>query len=119
MERFQFGSEVAFAPRQDILEGVKIAPLTPPIAAGSPVQCAIFRLGAGGRIGRHPALVPQIFAVLEGTGTIAGTYVLIDPVGAGEAVFWAEGEEHEASSASGLTALVVEGPKVRPFEGRA
>lgn len=119
MERFTFGSEVAFAPRQDILKGVTIAPLTPPIAAGSPVQCAIFRLGAGGRIGRHPALVPQIFAVLEGTGTIAGTDGVDEDIRAGEAVFWAEGEEHETSSTSGLTALVVEGPELRPVERRA
>ncbi len=64
MERFSFASDVAFAPRGDVLDGVTIAPLTEPFERGALVQAAIFRFEPGGRLARHPATLPHIIAVL-------------------------------------------------------
>jgi quercetin dioxygenase-like cupin family protein len=115
MERFGFGSDVAFVPRGDLLEGVTVAPLSAPMAAGSPFQTAVFRFAPGGRILRHPATYPQILAVLDGSGEVSGADGVAEPIAAGEAVFWAAGEEHETRTAAGLTALIVEGEGLEPF----
>jgi quercetin dioxygenase-like cupin family protein len=118
LERFTFASEVAFVPRGDLLEGVTVAPLTPSILEGSPIQAAIFRVAPGGRLARHPATVPQILAVLEGSGEVSGEDGVAEPIAAGEAVFWSQGEEHETTSAPGLTALIIEGEQVERFRAR-
>jgi len=118
LERFTFASEVAFVPRGDLLEGVTVAPLTPSIFEGSPIQAAIFRFAPGGRLARHPATLPQILAVLEGSGEVSGEDGVAEPIAAGEAVFWSQGEEHETRSASGLTALIIEGEQVERFRAR-
>ena len=115
MERLAFGPEVAFSPAEDLLEGVTIAPLTGSIFAGAPFQAAVFRISPGGRIVRHPASVPQILAVLEGSGEVSGADGVAEPIDAGEAVYWWRNEEHEASSATGLTALIIEGDGLEPF----
>jgi len=119
LERFTFASEVAFVPRGDLLEGVTVAPLTPSIFEGSPIQAAIFRVAPGGRLARHPATLPQILAVLEGSGEVSGEDGIAEPIAAGEAVFWSQGEEHETRSASGLTAVIIEGEQVERFRARS
>lgn len=118
MERFAFGPDVAFVPRGDLLHRVTVAPLTAPAGEGSEVQAAIFRVAPGGRLLRHPATFPQILAVLEGTGEVSGADGVDEPIAAGEAVFWSEGEEHETKSEGGLTALIVEGRNLDRFRGR-
>ena len=118
MERFSFGSDEAFAPHEELLDGVTIAPLTPPVSQGSPFQAAVFRLAPGGRIARHPATYPQILAVLDGSGEVSGSDGRAEPIGAGEAVFWHAGEEHETKSAAGLTALILEGESLDRFRER-
>jgi quercetin dioxygenase-like cupin family protein len=118
MERLSFGEDVAFVPRGDLLEGVTVAPLTQPFQAGALVQAAIFRFEPGGRIRRHPATYPQIIAVLEGSGEVSGADGVDEPIGAGEAVFLHEGEDHETRSETGLTALVIEGESLDRFRGR-
>ena len=118
MERFSFASDVGFVPQGDLLERVTVAPLTPSIFEGSPIQAAVFRVAPGGRIARHPASVPQILAVLEGSGEVSGADGVAEPIAAGEAVFWSQGEEHETTSAPGLTALVIEGEQVERFSAR-
>jgi quercetin dioxygenase-like cupin family protein len=115
VERLAFGAEAAFSPPDERLEGVTVAPLTGSIFQGAPFQAAVFRLEAGGRIARHPADVPQILAVLEGTGEVSGPSGDLEPIGAGEAVYWSTGEEHETRSAGGLTALILEGDGLEPF----
>ena len=115
MERLSFGADVAFSPAEELLDGVTIAPLTAPISAGAPCQAAVFRLAPGGRIVRHPATVPQILAVLEGSGEVSGADGVAQPIGPGEAVFWEAGEEHETTSATGLTALILEGDALEPY----
>jgi quercetin dioxygenase-like cupin family protein len=118
VERFSFGSEVAFVPQEELLDGVTVAPLTASISAGSPIQAAIFRFAPGGRLARHPATVPQILAVLEGSGEVSGGDGVAEPITAGEAVFWSQGEEHETTSEFGLVALVIEGEDLEPFRTR-
>jgi quercetin dioxygenase-like cupin family protein len=114
VERLSFAPESGFTPNQDLLSGVTIAPLTSPLVAGAPVQAAIFRLEPGARIARHPATVPQILAVLEGTGRVSGADGEFQPIAAGEAVFWDEDEEHETESEKGMTALVLEAQGLAP-----
>ena len=116
MERFSFDAAVAFTPRDELLERVTIAPLTPPISQGSPFQAAVFRFAPGGRIARHqPGPNPQILAVLEGSGEVSGASGVDEPIEAGEAVFWGEGEEHEVKTTGGLTALIIEGSDLDRF----
>jgi quercetin dioxygenase-like cupin family protein len=115
MERFAFDPDAAFTPREELLDDVTIAPLSRSIFLGSPFQAAVFRIAPGGRLRRHPATYPQILAALEGAGEVSGADGVFEPIEPGEAVFWAEGEEHETTSATGLTALVIEGDGLEPF----
>ena len=118
MERFRFDPDVALTPREDLLDGVTVAPLSRSIVHGSPFQAAVFRIAPGGRIARHPATHPQVLAVLEGSGEVSGAGGAAEPIEAGEAVFWPAGEEHETKTAAGLTALIIEGEGLEPFRGR-
>ncbi len=115
MERLTFGADVALRPRERLLEGVTVAPLTAAIAAGARVQAAVFHLEPKGRIVRHPAAVPQILAVLEGAGRVSGADGRSERIAAGEAVYWAAGEEHETETEDGLRALVLEADGLQPF----
>jgi quercetin dioxygenase-like cupin family protein len=116
VERFRFDADVAFTPRDDLLERVTVAPLTPPSSQDSPFQAAVFRFAPGGRIARHPAgSGQQILAVLEGSGEVSGASGVDEPIEAGEAVFIREGEEHEVKTTRGLTVLIVEGRDLDRF----
>jgi quercetin dioxygenase-like cupin family protein len=117
VERFSFGADVAFTPRDELLEGVTIAPLSAPISERSPFQAAVFRFAPGGRIARHtPAgSGSQILAVLLGSGEVSGAGGAEEPIAAGEAVFWQAGEEHELKSTGGLTAMIIEGDGLEMF----
>jgi quercetin dioxygenase-like cupin family protein len=115
VQRFRFDDDVAFAPREELLDGVTVAPLSRSISQGSSFQAAVFRVAPGGRIARHPASYPQILAVLEGSGEVNGAGGVDEQIAAGEAVFWPTGEEHETKTASGLTALIIAGDGLEPF----
>ncbi|HET9014438.1 MAG TPA: cupin domain-containing protein [Thermomicrobiaceae bacterium] len=65
-------------------------------------------LEPGGRVGRHPASVQQLFAVVQGEGWAAGDDGTRVTLRAGDAVLWEAGERHEAGTDTGLTAIVVE-----------
>jgi quercetin dioxygenase-like cupin family protein len=114
VELLRFGPERGRAIDAYGSRGVTLSPLTEPLARGAAVQAAYFRLAPGGRIGRHPASVPQILAVVEGSGWTSGeggSHTL----GPGDAVFWEAGEEHEMWTEEGLAAVVLEGEGVVPF----
>jgi quercetin dioxygenase-like cupin family protein len=115
VERLSFAPAAARRLGEELLQGVTVAPLTEPIARGAPFQAAVFRIEGGGRIARHPASVPQILAVLEGSGWVSGGDGAEERIEAGEAVFWTAGEEHETRTERGLTALIIEGEGLRPF----
>ena len=110
----RFDPDVASSPNESALEGVTVAPLTAALRTGVAMQAAVLRIAANGKIARHPATVPQILAVLEGAGEVSGGNGEFQPIAVGEAVFWSEGEEHETRSDGGLTALIIEGPGLRP-----
>jgi quercetin dioxygenase-like cupin family protein len=68
----------------------------------------VIEIAPGGVVGRHPAAVPQLFAVLRGAGWVSGADGERTPVRAGEAVVWEAGEQHESGSEQGMAALIVE-----------
>jgi quercetin dioxygenase-like cupin family protein len=72
----------------------------------------VIEIGPGGVVARHQAGAAQVFAVLRGSGWVSGAEGTREPIGAGEAVVWEAGEEHESGSDGGMTALVVEGKSV-------
>jgi quercetin dioxygenase-like cupin family protein len=115
VERLSFAADAAFRPDEELLDGVTVAPLTSPLRTGGPVQAAVFRLEPNGKIACHPASVPQILAVLEGSGLVSGEDGEPQPINAGEAVFWSAGEVHETVSEEGLTALILEGDGLELF----
>jgi quercetin dioxygenase-like cupin family protein len=118
VERFRFDPDSAFTPRDELLDSVTVAPLSAPSSERSPFQAAVFRFAPGGRIARHPAgSGQQILAVLEGSGEVSGASGVDEPIEAGEAVFWREGEEHELKTTGGLTALIIEGRDLDRFRG--
>jgi GrpB-like predicted nucleotidyltransferase (UPF0157 family) len=101
----RFDAEVA-RPVGDFGSDLRLGPL---VAADGPVRVAALHLPAGGSVGRHPAASRQLFAVVAGTGWVSGGDGLRRDIGPGYAAVWEPGEEHEAHSESGLTAIVVEG----------
>jgi quercetin dioxygenase-like cupin family protein len=119
VERFSFAPEVAFVPHGELLDRVTVAPLTAPFEEGSPVQAATFRFEPGGQLRRHPGgPLPQILAVLEGSGVVSGDEAIDEPIEPGEAVFLHAGEEHGMRSTAGLTALIIEGQSLDRFRER-
>jgi quercetin dioxygenase-like cupin family protein len=68
----------------------------------------VIEVGPGGVVARHPAVVAQLFVVVRGSGWVSGGEGGREEIGAGEAVLWEPGEEHESGSDIGMTALVVE-----------
>ena len=68
----------------------------------------VIEVAPGGVVGRHPAGVAQLFVVVRGSGWVSGADGGLEPVEAGDAVLWEQGEEHESGSDTGMTALVVE-----------
>ena len=92
--------------------------LTSPFEEGALVQAAIFRFEPGGRLRRHPATIPQILAVLEGSAGVSGADGVDERIEPGEAVLWHAGEEHQARSGNGLTALIIEAENLDRFRVR-
>ena len=111
MKIFDFGSRPGVEIRGFGSGGATAVPLTLPDGDGH-VVC--IRLAARGVLGRHPASVDQVFAVVEGAGWVRGPDGEQVPVSAGTAVHWSAGEEHESGSDSGMTAIVVEAERLIP-----
>jgi quercetin dioxygenase-like cupin family protein len=106
------------SPQRTSLKRVELSGERPPTAPGS-MNAAVRRLapdahvvvilvGPGGVVGRHPAGLMQLFAVIDGSGWVSGSDGVREQIQAGEAVVWQPGEEHESGSDNGMTALVVE-----------
>lgn len=70
------------------------------------VHYAVF--APGGLLGRHPARRSQSFTVVTGTGWVAGTDGIRQPVSAGQGVTWEPGEEHESGTDVGMCVVIVE-----------
>ena len=91
----RFGSQGARATRIAAGEGV--------------VHLTCLSIGPGGTLGAHPASVAQIFLVVAGEGWVSGPDGTSIPVTAGTGIRWEAEEVHASGSATGLTAIAVEG----------
>ena len=105
MRIFRFDEEVSI-PVAAHGSRFRIGPLTGDGATG---RVQVLHLPPGGVVVRHPAVAQQLFAVVAGDGWVAGADEVRRDVGPGRAALWEPGEEHEAGSELGLTAVVVEG----------
>ncbi|MEO7074635.1 MAG: cupin [Ktedonobacterales bacterium] len=90
-----------------------------PVARGQGAfQIGCMRLATGGYVGRHAAVGPQLFAIVQGAGWVEGDDGAQQPITAGEAAFWEDDELHAAGTDTGMLALVIEGDAMRQFEGQ-
>jgi GrpB-like predicted nucleotidyltransferase (UPF0157 family)/quercetin dioxygenase-like cupin family protein len=105
MEIFTFEEQVSI-PISSFGSRFRIGPLTD---TDSGVRVQVMHLPPGGLIGRHKATTTQLFAVVQGSGWGSGADGRRRILRTGFAALWAEGEEHEAGSDPGLTAVCVEG----------
>jgi GrpB-like predicted nucleotidyltransferase (UPF0157 family)/quercetin dioxygenase-like cupin family protein len=105
MKIVRFDAEVS-VPVSRFGSRFKVGPLTGP---GANAQVQVVHLPAGGLVGRHEAPVRQLFAVVAGSGWASGQEGRRRNLGAGYAAVWDQGEDHEAGSDAGLTAVWVEG----------
>lgn len=78
------------------------------------VQVAVIHLGPAGTVGRHAAVVNQLFMVVAGNGWVEGGDGKRVAVGPGRAAFWAAGEEHASGTDAGLIAVVIEAKDLNP-----
>lgn len=85
---------------------LRIGPLT---GDGSDVRVQVMHLPAGGLIGRHATPTRQLFAVVAGTGQVSGGDGRRHAIRPGYAALWESGEDHDAHSDGGLTAICIEG----------
>ncbi len=87
--------------------GVRGVPLARSTSLGR-YGVSVLHVEPGGRVGRHPAPLDQIVAVVAGAGWVSGEDG--DPllISAGQAVVFDAGEEHELGSDDGMTAFMVE-----------
>ena len=111
---------VTFAPTREITQhdssGATIAGVA---RASGEVRVALLRLDAGGVLGLHPAVGPQLFLVVAGEGRVQGGEGERHPIAAGTAAFWEDGEVHETTTAAGLTAVIVEGESLELIGSRS
>ena len=87
--------------------GVRLDALPSPDVAGEFVV-RVAHLDPGGHLGRHPAVLWQVFAVIEGEGKVTGDDGVRRRIGPGQAAVWAPGEQHDTRADSAITALIVE-----------
>ncbi|TXL63620.1 cupin [Cerasibacillus terrae] len=75
---------------------------------------ACMHLKAGGIVGLHEAIVPQLLLVVQGEATVTGKDNQSKQVYEGDAVFWEKGELHKTVSKHGMMAIVIEGESLNP-----
>ncbi len=88
----------------------KVARLT----AETRVSCAY--LGPGGKIGHHRAAIDQLLLIVQGEGWVRGETEERMSVAVGHAAYWRQGEWHETTTETGLTAIMIESHTLNPAE---
>jgi len=111
MRLFRFDPEIGRSIEKYGSEGLKFAPV---LGVDAHVHVGCMHLEAGGRVGRHPAPIPQLFLVVAGEGWVSGETGDRVPVKAGTAAYWDASESHEAGTFTGMTAIVVEAGSMEP-----
>jgi len=81
--------------------------------ASGEVGVALLRLDPGGVLGLHPAVGAQLFLVVAGEGRVRGADEEPQPITVGTAALWEDGELHETTSETGLTAVIVEAGMIK------
>ena len=79
----------------------------PRVVDGSECRVTVAHLEAGGTLGRHPATLRQMFAIVSGTGEVESDGQR-RAIGPGTLVVWEPGEVHLTRATSAMTAVVVE-----------
>lgn len=69
-----------------------------------------------GKIGRHQAVTPQLFLLVQGEGWVRGAAGKKLSVREGQAIFWEQDEWHESGTETGMTAVIIEAVKIDPAE---
>jgi hypothetical protein len=69
-------------------------------------------LAAGAELGRHPAVLSQLYCVVAGSGWVAGADGVAHAIGVGQAALWEAGEEHASGSEGGMRVVVLEAEAV-------
>jgi hypothetical protein len=112
MEIFQFdrGEKIIQMYSSEGLRATRIAD------GDGQVQLTCLRVEPGGVIGTHPAADSQLFLIMAGQGWVAGPDGERVPITTGWGVRWDAGESHTSGTATGLTALAIEGPSLDLFE---
>jgi quercetin dioxygenase-like cupin family protein len=64
--------------------------------------------GTGAILGRHPTGSWQAFAILAGSGWVAGNDEVRIDVHVGDVVVWEPGEEHASGSEAGMRVCIVQ-----------
>jgi hypothetical protein len=80
------------------------------------VHLTCLSVAPGGVIGMHPAVNTQLFLIMTGQGWVAGPDGEQVPITTGWGVRWDAGENHTSGTATGLTALAIEGALLDLFE---
>jgi GrpB-like predicted nucleotidyltransferase (UPF0157 family) len=102
---FRFDVQASM-PITDFGSRFRIGPVT---GTDSRVRVQMMYLPAEGLIGRHEATTRQMFGVVQGNATVSGEDAKRREIGPGFAAVWESGEEHDASSENGATAICIEG----------
>jgi GrpB-like predicted nucleotidyltransferase (UPF0157 family)/quercetin dioxygenase-like cupin family protein len=105
VELFRFDQEIAIS-RTELGAGIKVAPLA---NEGSRVRMEVMYLPPHGSMGGRIAGGRQIFAVVAGSGWVSGAGGERHDVRVGRAVVWEAGEDREAGTDAGLTAISIAG----------
>jgi len=79
--------------------------------ASGVVRIALLHLDAGGVVGMHPAVGPQLFLVVAGEGVVR-VEAESRSIAVGQAALWEDAELHETTSDNGLTAVIVEAESI-------
>jgi hypothetical protein len=82
--------------------------ISPVFMSQSPSKVACFHIGAGGFVPAHPAVAPQLFAVVEGSGWVSGADGRKVPIAAGLAAYWEPDEMHASGTDGGMRVIIVE-----------
>jgi hypothetical protein len=90
--------------------------MTKIVTGEGPYHIGSMYFGENEWVGRHDAVTPQLFLVVQGDGWVSGQDEIKKNIKAGEAAFWINGESHEAGTATGMIAIVIEGENINPLK---
>ena len=68
----------------------------------------VAHFAAGGKLGRHPTRLWQLFSVVAGAGWVSGRDGTRQAIRAGQAALWEPGEEHESGTEASMIAVIVQ-----------